>query len=95
MQEVWRFFGIKNLGEYHDLYLKTHVMLLADVFENFRKTCIRHYGLDPAHFYSVPGVSWDGLLKYTEANIELLSDYDMHLFTKEGVRGGSSTVGSK
>ena len=56
-------FSCKNLGDYHDLYVKTDVALLADVFENFRKICLTQYGLDPAHYYTSPGLSWDALLK--------------------------------
>ena len=55
---VFQIFGLKNLGEYHDLYLKTDVILLCDVFENFRTMCLRIYGLDACHFYSSPGLSW-------------------------------------
>ena len=55
--KVWRDFGIRNLGEYHDLYLKTDVILLANVFEAFGKVCLDNYGLDPAHFYTAPGLA--------------------------------------
>ena len=54
-QKVWKAFGIRDLGEYHDLYLKTDAILLANVFEAFRDTCLKHYKLDPAHFYTSPG----------------------------------------
>ena len=56
-------FDIKTLGEYHDLYLKSDVLLLSDVFENFRETCYQYYKLDPAHYYSAPGLSWNACLK--------------------------------
>ena len=94
-QEVWRAFDIKNLEEYHNLYLNTDVVLRADVFESFRKTCMRHYGLNPAHYYSAPGFSWNAPLKHSKAEIQLLRDYDMHLFVEKGMRVGISTVGSK
>ena len=89
-QKVWDTFGCKTLGEYHDLYLKTDVLLLADVFEIFRKTCMNQYGLDPAHYYTSPGLSWDALLKKTNVRLRLLTDYDMHLFIEKGLRGGIS-----
>ena len=72
-------FSCRDLGDYHDLYLRTDVLLLADVFETFRKTCLSQYGLDPAHYYTSPGLSWDALLKKTGIELELLTDYDMHL----------------
>jgi hypothetical protein len=69
--KVWETFGCQNLGDYHDLDLKTDVLLLADVFENFRKTCQGQYGLDPAHYSTSPGLSWDALLKKTGVELEL------------------------
>lgn len=87
---VWDKFQIKTLGEYSELYLKTDVLLLADVFENFRDTCHTIYELDPAHYYTAPGLSFDAMLKYTNVNIELIADVDMLLFVERGVRGGIS-----
>jgi len=63
------------------------VLLLADVFETFRNTSLKHYGLDPAHYFSAPGMSWDTLLKKTKVQLELLTDIDMHLFMENGLRG--------
>ena len=85
---VWREFGIKNLGEYHDLYLKTDVILLANVFEAFRKVCLKNYGLDPAHFYTASGLAWKACLKKTRIRLELLLDPDMPLMFERGIRGG-------
>ena len=65
-QNVWKEFNCKTLGDYHDLYLKSDVTLLADVFQTFRKTCMEAYKLDPLHYYTAPGLSWDALLKYTK-----------------------------
>ena len=63
--DVWKVFEIKNLGEYHDLYLKTDVLLLCDVFEKFINDCLKDYGLDPCHYFRSPGLSWDAILKMT------------------------------
>ena len=85
---VWSNFGIRNLGEYHDLYLKTDVILLANVFEAFRKVCSDNYGLDPAHFYMAPGLAWHTCLKKTRIRLELLLDPDVLLMFERGIRGG-------
>ena len=75
--KVWNTFNCQALQDYHDLYLQTDVLLLADVFENFRKTCLKHYKLDPCHYYTAPGLAWDACFKETKQEIELLKDYDM------------------
>ena len=75
---------MKTLEDYHDLYLLTDVLLLADVFETFRKTCLRHYSLDPAHSYTAPGFAWQAALKMTGVNLDLMSDNDMYLFCEPG-----------
>ena len=62
-QKVWEVFGINNLGKYHDLYFQCDTLLLADVFEKFRDTCIEIYGLDPSHFLSAPELAWQACLK--------------------------------
>ena len=91
-QKVWSAFSIKNLGEYHDLYLRTDVILLANVFEAFKDTCLEHYGLDPAHFYTSPGLVWKSCLKKTGVKLELLTDPDMLLMFECGIRGGITQV---
>ena len=78
----------KNLGDYHDLYVWSDTLLLADVFENFRNMCIKVYELDPAHFLSVPGLAWQACLKKTEVELVLLTDIDMLLMVEKGIRGG-------
>ena len=87
-QRVWKEFGIRDLGDYHDLYLRTDVVLLANVFEAFRDTCLNHYKLDPAHFYTSPGLAWRACLKRTGIKLELLTDPDMLLMFERGIRGG-------
>ena len=83
-QNVWKMFNMETMGDYHDLYLKTDVLLLADCFENFSETCIQNYDLDPAHYYTTPGLSWESALKMTEVQLELLGDMDMHLMIEKG-----------
>ena len=94
-KKVWETFDCKTLGDYHDLYVKTDVALLADVFENFRKLCLQQYGLDPAHYFTSPGLSWDALLKKTGVELELFTDHEMHLFVERGIRGGISMVSKR
>ena len=91
-QRIWKEFRIKNLGEYHDLYLKSDVLLLADVFEEFRNVCLENYSLDPAWYYTSPGLSWDALLKHSKIGLELLTDPDMLLLFEKGIRGGISMI---
>ena len=79
-QTVWDTFGMKSMGECHDLYLKSDVLLLADVFENFRRTCLQYYKLDPYHYFTSPGLSWDAMLKMTDMKLELMTDIDMFQF---------------
>ena len=93
--KVWNTFGCKTIRDYHDLYLKSDVMLLADVFENFRKTCLKHYKLDPAHYYTAPGLAWDACLKTTSQRLELLSDYDMLMMIERGIRGGITHISKR
>ena len=86
-QKVYDTFKIKNLCEYHDLYVQSDTVLLADVFEKFRDKCIEIDKLDPAHFLSAPGLSWKACLKKTKVELGLLTDIDMLLMFKKGIRG--------
>ena len=87
-QKVWKEFKIKNMGEYQDLYLLTDTILLANVFESFKTVCMDNHGLDPVHFYTVPGLAWKACLKKTGITLELLKDNDMLLMFERGIRGG-------
>jgi len=77
-------FKCDTLGEYSELYLKIDVLLLADVFENFRDVCMQAYNLDAAHYFTAPGLSFDAMLKFTRQKLDLLSDYDMLLMYENG-----------
>ena len=94
-QKVWRNFNCKTLADYHDLYVLTDVLLLTDVFENFRSLSMEKYGLDPAQYKTAPALSWDALLKKTGVELELLTDIDMHLFVESGMRGGISQASKR
>ena len=74
------------MGDYHDLYLKFDFLIVADVFENFRKTGKEYYNLDPAHYYSSSGFAWDAMLKMTGINLELITDIDMYQMVEKGLR---------
>ena len=90
--KVWNEMGMKNMGEYHDAYLKADVTELADVIEEFRKVCQKEYALDPVWYYTTPGLAWDAALKKSGVELELLSDIEMMLFFERGIRGGVSTI---
>jgi hypothetical protein len=87
-KNVWRTFNLKTLGEYSDLYLKTDVLLLADIFQNFRNSCFKTYNLDPLHYYTAPGLAFDAMLKHTKVNLQLLDDPEMLLLVEKSIRGG-------
>ena len=81
-------FKMNTVGDYYDLYLKTSALLLADKFEKFISTCLDCYRLDPCHYFSSPGLSWDAMLKMTKIELDLISDIGMHLFIEKGMRVG-------
>ena len=92
---VWNTFKMKTFKDYHELYNVTDVLLLTDVFENFRDLCLKIYGLDPVHYFTAPGLAWDACLKITDIDLELLSDEDMLLMFEKGIRGGISIISNR
>ena len=94
-KKVWKAFKIKTMGEYHDVHLKSDVLLLTDIFESFRKTCFQYYKLDPCHYFTSPGLSWDAMLKMTNIKLELMVDIDMFQFIEKGMRAGVSYIANR
>ena len=92
---VWNVFKTNTMGYYHDLYLKTDVLLLADVFEKFINTCLNYYGLDHCHYFSSPGLNWNAMLKMTGIELEIISDIDRFLFIVKEMRGGISYIAKR
>ena len=93
--KIWNEFNMKNMSDYHDHYLKKDVLLLADVFEKFIDTGLKFYKLDPCHYFSSPGLSWDAMLKMTGVKLEKISNIDMYLFIEKGLRGGISYIAKR
>ena len=91
-EKTWDKFEMKNMGDYHDHYLKKDVLLFADVYEKFIDTCLKYYGFDPCHYFSSPGLSWDAMLKMTDIKLEKVSDINKYLFIEKGLRGGISYI---
>ena len=92
---IWKTWNMKTFKEYLELYNISDVLLLADVFENFRDICLKNYGLDPVYYYTAPGLAWDAMLKMTKINLELLSDVDKLLMIEKGIRGGISIISNR
>ena len=93
--KVWNTFMIKTMSEYHDLYLVSNMLLLTDVFKNFRKTCMQYYKLDPCHYFTSPGLNWDAIIKMTNIKLELMTDIDIFQFIKKGMHGGVSYTANR
>ena len=87
-QRVFKTFNNKKLGDYHDLYVQSDVLLLADVFENVRNQCLKTYDLDPAYFFTLPSLACEACLKTTKIKLHLITDQEMLLMIEEGIRGG-------
>ena len=94
-RNMWDEFGMKNMGDYHDHYLKKDVLLLPHLFEKCIDTCLKFYGLDPCYYFSSPEFSWDVMLKMTGTELEKISDTDMYLFIEKEWRGGISYIAKR
>ena len=94
-ENIWNKFGMKNMSDCHDHYLKKDILLLTDAFEKFIDACLEFYELDPCHYFSAPGLSWDAMLKMTETKLEKISDIDKYLFIEKGLRGGISYIAKR
>ena len=94
-QEVWNAFNMTTMKQYHDTYLTTDVHILADVMTEFSRVCIRDYGLDPKHYVSLPGFSWDSMMRMVKSEVHLLTDPEMHLFIESSIRGGVATISQR
>ena len=94
-EKICNKFKMKNIGDYHDHYLKKDELLLTDVFEKFIKTCLKYYEFDPCHYFSSPRLSWDAILKMPGVKLEKISDIDKYLFIEKGSRGGISYIAKR
>ena len=92
---VWKKLEIKAMKSYHNLNLKCDVLLLADVFEKLRNNSLKNYGLCSSHYLSVPGLTWDAMLKFTKTELELIPDPDMYIFFEKSTRGGISYISNR
>ncbi len=94
-QTVWDAFQMRDMEDYHNLYLKTDVLLLADVFETFRGVAREKYGLDPLHYITLASYTWDAMLKFTNVKLELFTEPEQLLFIEKGIRGGISVISNR
>ena len=90
-KKTWNKFKMKNMDD----YLKKDVLLLADIYEKFINTCLKYYGLDPCHYFSAPGLSWDAMLEMTGIKLEKITDIDHYVFIEKGLRGGISYIAKR
>ena len=95
LQNVWDTFNFNTFEDFHNHYLKKDILLLADAFEKLNFTCLKYYGLDPCHYFSAPGLSWDAMLKMTGVTLEKISDPDKYMFFEQGMRGGVSYINKR
>ena len=90
--QMWTAFQCESMTDYHDIYLKSDVLLLADFFETFRATCLAQYSLNVVHYYTAPALTWDAALRMTHFSLELITDKDMYHFVENSIRGGFSMI---
>ena len=95
MLKMFKSFGCESFYDYHHLYSKTDVLLLSDLFENFRKMCLEHYKLDPANYLTAASLAWDSMLLKTKIELDLISDPGILTMIEKSKRGGLTFVGSK
>ena len=95
LQNVWDTFNFNTFEDFHNHYLKKDVLLLVDTSEKFTFTCLKYYGLDPCHYFSAPGLSWDAMLKMTGVTLEKINDPDKYMFFEQGMRGGVSYINKR
>ena len=95
MQNVWDIFNFNTFEDFHDHYFLKNILLLADIFEKFISTNLKYYGLDPCHYFSAPGLSWDAMLKMTGVTLEKINDPDKYMFFEQGMRGGVSYINKR
>ena len=95
LKNVWNTFNFNTFEDFHDHYLKKDVLLLVDIFEKFMSTNLKYYGLDPCHYFSAPGLSWDAMLKMTKIELEKINDPDKYMVFEQGIRGGTSYVNKR
>jgi len=93
--QTWREFNIGSLQEYHDLYLKSDTLLLADVFESFRQSMFVQHRLDCLHFPTLPSLAWAAALRHTDAELDLITDPNMYLLIENSIRGGMATISNR
>ena len=95
LQNVWDVFNFDTFKNFHNHYSKKDVLLLVDTFEKFISTCLKYYNLDPCHYFSAPGLSWDAMLKITGVELEKISDLDKYMFSEQGMRAGISYINKR
>ena len=95
LQNLRNIFNFNTFEDFHNLYFKKDRLLLADAFENIISTCLKYYGLDPCHCFSVPELSWDAMLKMTGVTLEKISDPDKYMFFEQGKKGGVSYINKR